>query len=80
MKSTPSKFFFQITRLENVLKSEEAKDLLGEALDPSGSDFGTGLIDMLSTAPSVLDSGRKTFVAQTLKHYSEMLKSERLKS
>ena len=50
---------FQITRLENVLKSDEAKDMLGEALDPSASDFGAGLLDMLSAAPAVLDSGNK---------------------
>jgi len=43
--------------LENVLKSDEAKDILGEALDQSSAEFGTGLIDMLSSAPAVLDSG-----------------------
>ena len=46
---------FQFARLENVLKSDEAKGLLDEALDPSSADFGAGLIEMLSNAQPGLE-------------------------
>ena len=48
----------QFSRLENVLKSDEAKDLLDEALDPSAADFGAGLIEMLSNVQPGLESGQ----------------------
>ena len=44
-------------RLETVLKSEEAKDILGEVLEPSGVDAGAGILDILSSASSSLETG-----------------------
>ena len=44
----------QITKLENVLRSEEAKDFLGEVLSNPGSNPNESLGDFLTPAPETV--------------------------
>ena len=46
---------FQLSRLENVLKTDEGKAFLGP--DPNVADFGAGLLDMLSNEHTGLEQG-----------------------
>jgi len=41
------------------LKSDEAKSLLDEVLDPNATDFGAGLLDMLNNVQPGLEPGER---------------------